>query len=394
MVLFRYSALSESGRKLSGVIDADSLVSAKERLRKDQILVLNVEPLKHRKKGKAASLNFLLDFSRMLSQLLSSGIPLYDSLVILEERYQHHAMHPILIDLTDHLKVGCYFSEILEKYPSSFDPIYIAMVKAGEESGTLEKALKEICILLDKQYKLKKQISSAMTYPIFLGGFCLVVFISLLIFVIPSLKNLFEGKALHPLTQIIFKVSDFFISSGFIVLVCLIFLVLGICGVVRIKSVKLHLDKLFLYIPFIGNLIQQAAMVRFCRTCSLLLFSGVSLLQALHFSKKVIKNVFLEQVIEKIEQKISEGNLLSEELKSTWIPSLIPRMISISEKTGKMGEMFYSVANILEEALEKSLTQFTTLLQPILLLILGLIVGIVLLSILIPLTDVGSVLQM
>jgi general secretion pathway protein F/type IV pilus assembly protein PilC len=162
----------------------------------------------------------------------------------------------------------------------------------------------------------------------------------------------------------------------------------------RHPVLRQKLDGLMLKTPLIGDFICEAAAIRFCRTSSLLMSGGLPILQTLQLSRRVMKNRLLEEAIAKAEQKVSEGKPLSEELRaSPLIPSIIPRMLSIAEETGKTAIMLQNIANICEENLEKKLQQFTAILQPALLLLLGLIVGIVLLSILIPMTDVGSVLQ-
>jgi general secretion pathway protein F/type IV pilus assembly protein PilC len=172
-------------------------------------------------------------------------------------------------------------------------------------------------------------------------------------------------------------------------------LILGVLLVIyalRKKEGRLFLQKLSLKIPMLKTLILQAALVRFCRSFSILLAGGVPLLDSLRLSRKVMNNLLLEQVIENAEKKIVEGKPLSAELKtSPLIPALVIRMLAISEETGNVAPMLQNIADIYEEELEKNLLQLTTLLQPILLMTLGLIVGVVLLSILIPLTDVGSI---
>ncbi len=183
MALYRYQALSSAGKKISGVVNADSLIAAKERLRKEQILVVDLDLFEEKKKAIRLPFPFLLDFTRMLGQLLRAGIPLFESLVIIEEKYHHHRFHPLLMDLCDALKTGLSLSEALARYPQSFDPIYIAMVHAGEQTASLPTIFEELCGLLHRQQKLKKQLFSAAAYPLFLGSFCVLVFFALLLFV-------------------------------------------------------------------------------------------------------------------------------------------------------------------------------------------------------------------
>ncbi|HUD02228.1 MAG TPA: type II secretion system F family protein [Rhabdochlamydiaceae bacterium] len=394
MALYRYQALSGGGKKISGVIDADSLLSAKEKLRKEQILVVDLDLFQEKKKEIKIPFPFLLDFTRMLGQLLRAGIPLFESLVIIEEKYHHHRFHPLLMDLCDALKSGLSLSEALRRYPQSFDPIYVAMVHAGEQTASLSTVFEELCGLLQRQQKLKKQLFSAAAYPLFLGSFCVLVFLALLLFVIPSMKNLFEGRALHPITRFVFGASDFVSAQGLFLAIGVVLFMTLIAVALRHPGFRQKLDAVILKLPFIGEFLREAATIRFCRTSSLLLTGGLPILQTLQLSCHVMKNRQLEEVIANAQQKVSEGKSLSQELKaSPLIPSIVPRMLAIAEETGKTAFMLQNIANICEENLEKRLQQFTAFLQPALLLLLGLIVGLVLLSILIPMTDVGSALQ-
>ncbi len=393
-MLYRYQALSNTGKKISGVIDADSFHSAKEKLRKEQILVVDIDLFQEKKKEITIPFAFLLDFTRMLGQLLRSGIPLFESLVIIEEKYHHHKFHPLLMDLCDCLKTGLSLSEALRKYPKSFDPIYVAMVHAGEQTASLSTIFEELCGLLQRQQKLKKQLFSAAAYPVFLGGFCFFVFMALLLFVIPSMKNLFEGRDLHPITRFVFGASDFVTTQGSLLAAGAMIIFTLIAVAIKHPGLREKLDGVILKLPFVGEFLREAATIRFCRTSSLLLSGGLPILQTLQLSRHVMKNRLLEEVIANAEQKVSEGKPLSQELKaSPLIPSIVPRMLAIAEETGKTAFMLQNIANICEENLEKRLQQFTAFLQPALLLLLGLIVGLVLLSILIPMTDVGSALQ-
>ena len=394
MPLFRYHAVASTGRKTIGVIEADSLSSAKDRLRLQNMVITDVSPyLKERKKLAIPSVE-LLDMTRMISQLLNAGIPLYETLIIVEDKYSKFSFHPIVVDLCDRVKKGETLSASLACYSEIFDPIYIAMVKAGEESGALAQTFQEITELLKDRNRLKKQLIAATAYPIFLGSFCIVVFVALLIWVIPSLKNLFEGRALHPLTHFVFKLSDIFLAHSVLIFGSFALLAIGIFIGITHPRFRGYWDQMLLKIPLIGPLILLAATVRFCRTCSLLLEGGTPLLQALQLTRSVLKNRVLESSFYEIEKNVSEGEPLSSQMdKAKLMPSLVSRMLAIGEKTGQNAAMLKHIALLCEEDLSRTLQRYTSLLQPLLLLVLGLLIGTVILSILIPLTDVGSVLQ-
>lgn len=389
MPLFKYQAMIASGKKTSGFIEADSLVSAKENLRLQNMIITALLPYEHPRKKKKLPAASLLDITRMLSQLLHAGIPLYEALVIIEEKYKT----PLLLDLCDRVKKGESLSSSLSHYKEVFDPIYISMVRAGQESGSLARSFEELSQLLQDKSRLKKQLVSATAYPLFLGSFCIVVFISLLCWVIPSLKNLFEGRALHPLTQFVFALSDLFLHHSLLIFTTAALALSLLFITIVHPRLKTFWNKFILKLPLIGPLVLLAATVRFCRTCSLLIEGGTPLLQALQLTRSILKNHTLECAFIQIEKNVSEGEPLSQQIeKQHLMPPIVSRMLAVGEKTGQSASMLKQIATLCEEDLTRTLQRYTTLLQPLLLIILGLLIGIVVLSILIPLTDVGSVL--
>lgn len=390
MPLFRYKALSNSGKRLSGVIDADSLQLAKERLNREKVLVTKLT-LAEQKVERALSSAMLLSLTRELAQLLSAGLPLYESLLTIEEKYRRHRNHPLFLDLCDKLKGGKQLSSVLKSYPKSFDAIYISMVEAGEKTGSLPWVFNELYTLIERRQKLKKQLTTAMAYPAFLGGFCLIVVLALLLFVIPSMQELFEGRSLHPLTSLVLSMSQF-LKRTLLPMTLLIASLSALATLYfRREEGKLLLQKALQKVPLLKTVLEEAALIRFCRSASILLQGGVPLVNALSTSRKVMKHSLLEQTIQKAEAALVEGKTLSSQLKHTpHVPALVSRMLSIAEETGKLPEMLGSLSDIYDDELERSLSLITTFLQPALLLILGGVIGLVILSILLPLTDVSS----
>lgn len=391
MPLFRYKAVTETGKTSVGVIDADSLVLAKERLRRQQVLVTDLRPVEKDKGEITLPPALLIAFTRDVGQLLRAGLPLYESLLTIEEKYRKHKSHPLFLDLCDALKGGASLSDILRKYPKTFDPVYLSMVTAAEQTGSLPQVFEELTQLVSRQQKLKKQIVGALAYPAFLGVFCVLVILSLLFFVIPSLAELFQGKRLHPLTEFVLGVSSWANAHTVIFLSTPPILVLAIFFLMQKNQVRILLQRLCLNVPFFNTVIVESVMIRFCRALSALLSGGVPLIEALSLSRKVMRHLLFEQVIANAEERIVEGARFSEQLrKSPLMPGLFVRMVSIAEETGKMAPMLLSIAEIYDEDLERNLLQFTTYLQPVMLLIMGGIIGLVLLSVLLPLTDVSS----
>lgn len=391
MALFQYTALNPNGKKMVGFINADSLEQAKEQLRKRQVLVTNLVLYKKQPADQTLTSPLLLNLTLDLYVLLRAGLPLYDSLLILEEKYCRTKAHSLLLNLCDQVKEGQHLSEALEHYPKIFDNVYISMVKAGEESGSLTNSFEELAKLIQRTQKLRKKVVTAMIYPIFLGSFCLVVIGALFFFLIPSMQELFEGRSLHPLTHFILAVSSFLNKNSLWIFSILGFVICFFTCFMRQKVGKEWRQRIALRFPIIHRLITEVVIARFCRVFSVLLKGGISLLDSLRLSKLVMHHSLFEEVITKVEAKIVEGKKLSEELeKSPLIPQLVIRMMAVAEESGNMTKMMQHISEIYEEDLERSLTRLISLLQPIMLLFLGSVVALILLSVLLPLTDVGS----
>ncbi len=392
MPLFQYGAIGLDGKKIRGVIDADSLEQAKERLRNREVIVTEMKLSE--KEGKIAlGSETVIHFTRDLSGLLRSGLPLYESLLTVEEKYRSHKYHFLFLDLCDQIKQGKSLSEALSIYPNSFNSVYISMIASGESTGNLEKAFLQLYKVISRNEKFRKQIRSAMVYPGFLGVFCLIVFVGLFLFLIPSMKELLVGRELHPITKAILNISNS-LEKNFIWYASISGVLLG--GTIflfKMKACKDFCKRWLLYIPLFKTLYTESILMRFSRVFGVLLSSGVPIVEALRLSRSIMNHSTFEEAVKQAEEGIIQGRKLSEELKKSGLfPPLMIRMLATAEETGNPTEMLEHVADIYEEQLERTLVQFTNLLQPVMLLILGIIVGVVLLSVLLPLTDVSTLL--
>ncbi len=391
MPLYRYQALTPEGKNVAGLIEADSLSVAKERLKVRKVLVIKVGEEKQEGKGFSFKAETKLAFTRELAQLLKAGLPLYESLITIEEKSRKEKHHSLLIDLIDRLKQGESLSSALRTYPKAFDEVYLSMIAAAEESGTLSEAFIELSHYLEKQARWRKQIFSITTYPLFLLSFSMFILCALLFFLIPSMQELYEGRTLHPLTQVVLSLSSFCRGNITGIIVTLLILMLAVFFGARDERIHKKASLWILKLPFVSDVIVQSAMARFARATSLLLKSGIPLLDALKLARPTLKHFLFEKALLKAEGKILEGRSFYTELKeSGCFPLIVIRLIAIAEETGRMKEAFFSIADIYDEELSKSLERLTTVLQPALLLLLGLIVGVIVLAVLLPLTDVSS----
>lgn len=391
MPIYRYTALEERGKETRGIIDADSLEDAKQKLLKRRVFVVKVESSKKNKNGCVLNKQEVRSFTRELAHLMKAGLPLHDSLSALEEKARSQKRHELLLDLCDKIREGVPFSRALQAHSRSFDFLYCSMITNAEQSGTFVKTLDELAYLLDRQLQMRKALLGALLYPALLGGFCLVVLSVLLFFVIPSLFDLFEGRSLHFFTQFVFSCSRFALSAKWFLLAFMAILGGGAVFLFSTLQGQKTVRGAIARMPLFRELFAKIALVRFFRAAATLIEGGMPALPALEQACSCLSHPPLEKTIEEILVRLTGGESLESAMQGhQFIPSLIPRMLGIAQKAGNLSMMMHQIAGIYEEDLEKIFARITSLAQPILLLVLGAMVGFVLLSVLLPLTDVSS----
>ncbi|MEM8629160.1 MAG: type II secretion system F family protein [Chlamydiota bacterium] len=393
MPLYEYQAVAGNGEKKRGYVNADTLPDAKGKLSKTNLLVWNIREYKqsqhvHWKRKEVQS------FTKELAKLLQAGLPLFESLLAIEEKYQGKRTHTILLDLIESVKQGKSLSAALLLHPKTFDPLYAKMVENAEKSGNLEGMLLELNALMEKQGSLRKKILQAVSYPLLLFSFSILILLGLLFFIIPSLSPLFVGRSLGAFTRGVLAASAFCIDHGYSLLLGSLCSLLFLLILSRFSFCSALRAKLLLRTPLFKDLIVKHTLIRFSRSTATLLEAGIPMVEAIDLSKNVVKHSFFAEELEKIKEGLLQGNTLSKEFeKSAYMPHFVVRMVAIAEKSGKAAEMFHHIAAIYEEEFSDSLQKCTGYLQPLLMLFIGAIVGLVLLSVLLPLTDVSSFIE-
>jgi general secretion pathway protein F len=391
MALYTYQAFTKDGKKTNGSIEASSLQEAKEKIRGMHLLLSQLAPQKKASKKQQLSHDGLLIFTSQLSQLLSSQIPLYESLVALEEQSRGEPYHPVILGLTERIKRGNSLSSAMLDFTDSFPPLYRALIGAGEAIGNMALTLQRLNDFLTHQGKIRKQLVSALIYPALL--LVLLIFAASVLagFVIPSLESLFEDKQVPAFTQMVFSASRFLREWGLLLLVSVVSLIVFIYYRLKRPATKETVQRTLLKIPLIGRYVILSSLSRFAKTLSTLLEGGLPLTNSLAFARESLSNARLNEIMKRVECRIIEGISLSQELsRYPEIPSLFTRMISIGEESGKLAGMLGQIAGLYEEETDRSLQRLVQLAQPILLLLMGSLIGGVLLSILLPLSSFGS----
>lgn len=391
MPLYTYQYVDIKGKKRSGHIEANGDQEAKTKLREQGLIVTSLQA-KSKITGKQnLKGDSLLAFTIQLSQLVNAGVPLYESLMAIEEQSRGEPFHRIILSLCEQIRSGQTLSGAMGHYPESFDKLYCGMVAAGEAVGVLGPVLEKLNDFLAKQMKLKKQITTAMIYPFILGGFSFLIICLLLGFVVPSLEDIFAERKLNGFTQAVLGLSYVFRTFWWIYLPVVIGSISFLIWKFKSPSGRLLIEKALLKTPVMKNLVIQTAVARFCRTMGTLLQGGLNMIESLRISRSVMRNAVMEKEIQDAEIKIVEGHSLSQQLgRSAYFPSMVARMLAVGEESGTSIAMLNRIADMYEQEVEKTLDRVMALSQPIILIVMGLVIGTVLLAIMLPLTDVSS----
>lgn len=391
MPLYQYQVLDREGKKRKGLIDAHSEAEAKSSLRDKGLMVTFIQE----KTGTVSRENLkgekLANFTVQLSQLVGAGVPVYESLMALEEQYRDEPFDRVILSLCEKIKAGTPLSEAMAEFPDTFDRLYCSMITAGESAGALDQVLDKLSDLLTKQDKLKKEIATAMIYPGILAGFSLLVIAMLVGFVIPSIEGIFEGRKLNRFTEFVIGFSHFCRDWWWVYLPAIAGIIAWSIYKFRTPSGKILLEKTLLRLPLVRTMLIQAAVARFCRTMGTLQKGGLTIIDSLRIAREVMRNATLEEEIRRAEGRIIEGSSLSKELsKSRWIPRMVSKMLAVGEESGTTVTMLNKIAEMYEQNLENTLQRIMSLAQPVILIFMGAIIGSVLISILLPLTDMSS----
>ncbi len=345
---------------------------------------------------KRVSTKSLVVFTRQLSTLIAAGLPLVKALRTLYDQLEAGALKEIIKNLAGEVEAGTKFSEALSRFPKVFPEFYINMIKAGELGGMLEGILKRLSEFLDKNQKLRDKIKSALMYPAFVLLVAVLILVMLMIFVIPTFTNMFSelGGALPLPTKILIVTSEIVRKAWYLIPLIPVLVVVLYKILIRNSNRRCAVDKLKLYVPIVGNLIQQVSVARFSRTLGTLLSSGVPILNALETVRDTVGNEFIARAVIQVRDSIKEGEGVSAPMEaSKAFPPLVVKMIDIGEETGQLDKMLIQIADNFEEEVDVAISGLTSLLEPILIVFMGLVVGFIVISMFMPLFSLAQLIE-
>ncbi|KPK28785.1 MAG: type II secretion system protein GspF, partial [Desulfobacterales bacterium SG8_35_2] len=386
MPVYEYTALDRTGKNVTGIIDADSTLAARQKLRASGKYPVQVQETTTRAKSERAVGFSLPTFfnrvtpddihalTRQLSTLLNAGIPLIGALDALMEQSTSPPLKRIIAQIKESVNEGNSLTHSLAKHPKLFSNIYINMVRAGEASGSLDVVLDRLAEFGEHQQALKGRFQAALVYPIFMAIIGSGVLFFLLSFVVPNLTRVFtEMKQVLPLpTTILIWFSGFMRIYWWAILLVMVAIVLGIKKFIKSPKGRYIWDKLKLRLPVIGQINRKIALSRFGRTLGSLLQSGVPLIASLQIVRNIVNNVLIGDVIDEAMEDIQAGKSLNLALsRSIWFPPVFRQMVSVGEQSGDLEGMLHKIADAYEREIETRITGMTALIEPIMILLMA-----------------------
>lgn len=398
MEAFQYQALDATGRKVSGVVQADTARQARAQLRAQGLLPSMVGPVHARERAgtrwargiSAAELSLV---TRQLATLLGSGLTMEQALNALIEAATEPATREVLTGVKTEVTSGLSLAGALGAYEKSFPDFYRALVHGGEESGALPTVLQHLADYLDSRQALKQKTGLALLYPVLVTIVALAIVTGLLVYVVPQVVQVFQQsrQSLPLLTRALIALSDFLRATWPYIVATVVGVALAARYTLRREGPRRRWHAFLLRLPWLGTLIRGVNTSRFASTLAILVGGGVPLLSALASGARVVTNLVLRDAVERAIERVREGASLARSLGETRaFPPLLIHLVASGEVSGKLEQMLERAAHLETQALERRLAVFLTLLEPVMILVMGGVVLMIVLAILLPIIEINQ----
>ncbi len=404
MPIFEIKAIKSNGTKYTETLEAQNKMDLKKKVKErgDTLLAARIqdtktsgliERMRNISIGSPVKSQELITATQNLSSMLKAGLSLSRSLSILIRQTRNNNFQKILEDIRSRIESGENFGSALEKHPKAFSDLYVAMVRSGEEGGTLSDVLETLGRQMEKTHKLKKKIKGAMMYPSVIICVMVVIAILMILFIVPTLSDAFADMdaELPTLTQMVIDFSDFLVEHTLLTLGSAFFvIVMIILFFVKTAVGRRLFDLIILYVPVIKNIVKESNSAHTTRTLSSLLASGVDAVTALDITKDVIQNYYYKPVIEQAKKQIQKGEPISQVFidNEKLYPVLVGEMMAVGEETGQVDGMLNQIAEFYESEVDQKTEDLSTIIEPVLMVIVGAAVGIFAVSMLTPMYSI------
>jgi len=404
MATYQYAARTTDGKTVTGTVEAPSERDAVSKVRMQNLTIVNMREQRvraakggtRRTKYVRVKMMEMVIFTRQMSTMISAGIPLLECLEIMEEQTENSGFRSSLEDIVSSVRAGSDFSAALAQHPRVFSPLYVNMVKAGEASGQLDVIMTRLAEYMESSAQLRREIRSAMTYPIVALSLVLTITFFLLTYVVPKFKDIFDTMdiTLPWLTRMVLHVGITLRDSlHWVALILTVVVVLLVLYARKTRMGRWQMDWLKLHIWIFGPLFHKVALSRFAKTFSTLIKSGVPILASLDIVAGTTGNVLVTKGIEDARENVRQGETLAEPLAASGVfPPMVTRMISVGERTGALESLLEKIGEFYDQQVTAAVESLTALIEPLLIAIMGIIVGTIVLSIFLPIIKLQEVL--
>jgi len=401
---FAYKVRDRAGKMIAGTLEADSQSMVASRLRQMGFAPILIEeqksklgkteikmPWSGRVKGKDLAV-----FSRQFATMINSGLSLLRALTILADQTESVKLAHAVNDVRADVEQGSSLSVALAKHPKIFKRLYVAMIRAGEIGGVLDSVLLRLAENLEKEVALKQKIKSAMTYPTVVFCMVMIILAAMLIFVVPMFKKLYDdlGGSLPLPTRVLIGASDTAKKFWYLVALAIIGGAIGLRRWINTEQGRGRWDALKLRMPVFGGLVHKTALSRFSRTLSVLMHSGVPILQSLEIVQETVNNAVISDAVREVASSVKEGESIAQPLKThETFPPMVVQMISVGEETGALDTMLAKIADFYDQEIEATVEALTSLIEPLLIAVMGVVVGGMVISLYMPMFNIINLIK-
>ncbi len=400
MSTYVFKAIDLAGHQAKGEVEAESKQSVADQLKQKGLIVLDIGEKSAAKKdielpwANKIKLGDLSIMTRQLATMVSSGMTILRSLYVLEAQTENKRLAAELVAVRKDVEAGLPLSDALERHPKTFSPLYVAMVRAGETGGVLEESLLRISDQLEKEESLRRQVKSAMAYPIVILTFAMVVMLGMVAFIVPVFAGVFEeigGDAEMPaMTKFVMGISKIVTGQWYFLIAGTVAIVIAFARFKKTDRGRALLQRFLLRIPFkIGDIFHKVALARWSRTFSALMGAGVPLLQAIDITKQTAGNIVVEEAMDNVTASVKAGGTIAQPLiDSPVFPSMVGHMVKVGEETGALTTMLSKIGDFYEDQVSASVKALTSILEPVMIVFVGGIVGFIVIAMYLPLFSV------
>jgi type IV pilus assembly protein PilC len=398
MSTYVFKAIDLAGHQARGEVEAESKQSVADQLKAKGLIVLDIADKRTSKQIELPWLNRvklgdLSVMTRQLATMISSGMTILRALYVLEAQTENKNLAEQLIAVRKDVEAGLPLSDSLERHPKTFNPLYVSMTRAGETGGMLEESLLRIADQLEKEESLRRQVKSAMAYPIVILCFAMIVMLGMVAFIVPVFAGVFEelGSAkLPPMTQFVMAISHVVTGYWYLLIAGSVGGSIGFMKWKKTAQGRAVWQRFLLRIPFkIGDIFQKVALARWSRTFSALMGAGVPLLQAIDITSQTAGNIVVEEAMANVTTSVKAGGTIAQPLMDSPVfPSMVGHMVKVGEETGALTTMLSKIGDFYEDQVAAAVKALTSILEPVMIVFVGGIVGFIVISMYLPLFSV------